>query len=138
MRQKCLVTKKARFGRRSSSFIKSGAEYRRQRPARKRRGRKTLPTLQRRPTQNRYSGPRRGCDDEQAAGTEVLRVASDGVTTAEVESAASSTLMQAAAASTALQFHPFAEIFPLLEDDRLNELVQDIKEHGLLDAHSAL
>ena len=28
----------------------------------------------------------------------------------------------------------FAEIFPMLDDDRLNELVRDIKDHGLLDA----
>ena len=33
-----------------------------------------------------------------------------------------------------IPFHQFAEIFPMLDDDRLNELVRDIKDHGLLDA----
>lgn len=33
----------------------------------------------------------------------------------------------------ALEFHEYANIFPELTDDRLAELAQDIREHGLLD-----
>jgi ParB-like chromosome segregation protein Spo0J len=60
--------------------------------------------------------------------TNELRIA-DGVTTAAAESATSSTLMHTAA----YQFHPLAEIFPMLIEERLRELSQDIKEHGLLE-----
>jgi hypothetical protein len=34
----------------------------------------------------------------------------------------------------AIPFHPLAEIFPMLAEDRMHELALDIKEHGLLDA----
>jgi hypothetical protein len=33
-----------------------------------------------------------------------------------------------------IPFHPFANIFPMLGEDRLHELAQDIKDHGLLES----
>jgi hypothetical protein len=40
---------------------------------------------------------------------------------------------ETAVTAPAIPFHPFAEIFPMLAGERLRELAQDIKEHGLLD-----
>jgi hypothetical protein len=39
----------------------------------------------------------------------------------------------AACVDSRLSFHPLAEIFPVLDDDRLQALANDITEHGLLD-----
>jgi ParB-like chromosome segregation protein Spo0J len=54
----------------------------------------------------------------------------DASTDKTVKSQASVVIPQG---TTTLGFHHYADIFPELSDDRLAELAQDIREHGLLD-----
>ena len=69
----------------------------------------------------------------QGAARQVADRAADGMTTVASDSSTPKAAPAVAAGSGELQFHPLADIFPLLAEDHLQELARDIKAHGLLD-----
>lgn len=54
-------------------------------------------------------------------------------TPAGVPTEIATTIPEPASVNSTLSFHPLAEIFPLLDDDRLQALANDIAARGLLD-----